>query len=439
MATINSDPKRISELPPFTTALPSDSYIPVVYNGSNYKVRYSDFLQTQNIIIDKVALGLDKVNNTADTDKPLSNAVVQSLAGKANLLHTHEVSDINQFTFHVTDVIKSVMSTIPVTEIPLVNTALSYKADLSILSGYVTTTVFDTLVSSVNNKSDKNHTHTPLSIGLSNVDNTSDLNKPISTATQAALNDKVDKSYLATVIAGLGSGGGAVVKVKQKPHMVARYNTCDQTGYNVSVLASHPLFTSETWTRTGPSLVMELDSSTIDHETISVGDSIIVYNAGERQTSALVTMVNGTSITMDCSDIGAFTNVNTGAINYIVKLKYTHNSVTSGALTSGSLSISNALTFYSTQIISMSFYIPANALAATSYVVNLPASFFNIIGLNDTIDNLYLPSLSVRTATDVLPVLGATLYVNQSGAGYRSFTIGSLGSVAQGKLINLNF
>ena len=87
----------------------------------------------------------------------------------------------------------------------------------------------------------------------------------------------------------------------------------------------------------------------------------------------------------------------------------------------------------------MSFYIPANALAATSYVVNLPASFFNIVGLNDTIDNLYLPSLSVRTATDVLPVLGATLYVNQSGAGYRSFTIGSLGSVAQGKLINLNF
>ncbi|GHT69610.1 hypothetical protein AGMMS50239_36660 [Bacteroidia bacterium] len=35
-------------------------------------------------------------------------------------------------------------------------------------------------------------------IGLSNTDNTSDLNKPVSTATQAALNDKVDK------IAGLG-------------------------------------------------------------------------------------------------------------------------------------------------------------------------------------------------------------------------------------------
>ena len=30
-------------------------------------------------------------------------------------------------------------------------------------------------------------------MGLENVDNTSDLNKPISTATQTALDDKVDK------------------------------------------------------------------------------------------------------------------------------------------------------------------------------------------------------------------------------------------------------
>lgn len=47
---------------------------------------------------------------------------------------------------------------------------------------------------------------TKTTIGLGNVDNTSDLNKPISTATQAALNtldeDKADKTDIATVESG---------------------------------------------------------------------------------------------------------------------------------------------------------------------------------------------------------------------------------------------
>ena len=40
------------------------------------------------------------------------------------------------------------------------------------------------------------HTHTKNDAGLNNVDNTSDLNKPISNATQAALDKKVDKTSI---------------------------------------------------------------------------------------------------------------------------------------------------------------------------------------------------------------------------------------------------
>ena len=40
------------------------------------------------------------------------------------------------------------------------------------------------------------HTHTKKDVGLNNVDNTSDLNKPISNATQAALDKKVDKTSI---------------------------------------------------------------------------------------------------------------------------------------------------------------------------------------------------------------------------------------------------
>lgn len=63
-------------------------------------------------------------------------------------------------------------------------------------SGFATQNYVDSAVSSV----------TKTTIGLGNVDNTSDLNKPISTATQAALNtldeDKADKTDIATVESG---------------------------------------------------------------------------------------------------------------------------------------------------------------------------------------------------------------------------------------------
>lgn len=63
-------------------------------------------------------------------------------------------------------------------------------------SGFATQNYVDSSVSSV----------TKTTIGLGNVDNTSDLNKPISTATQAALDtldeDKADKTDIATVESG---------------------------------------------------------------------------------------------------------------------------------------------------------------------------------------------------------------------------------------------
>lgn len=63
-------------------------------------------------------------------------------------------------------------------------------------SGFASQSYVDSAVSSV----------TKTTIGLGNVDNTSDLNKPISTATQAALDtldeDKADKTDIATVESG---------------------------------------------------------------------------------------------------------------------------------------------------------------------------------------------------------------------------------------------
>lgn len=89
-----------------------------------------------DVTIDKTFIGLDKVNNTTDLEKPISNATQAALDLKAN----------NDATSIVTE---------------------KWRAQLRI----------------------------------NNVDNTTDLNKPVSTATQAALDKKADK---ATTLAGYG-------------------------------------------------------------------------------------------------------------------------------------------------------------------------------------------------------------------------------------------
>lgn len=52
------------------------------------------------------------------------------------------------------------------------------------------------LANALNDKAASEHTHTKAEVGLGNVDNTSDANKPISTATQEALDGKINTSAL---------------------------------------------------------------------------------------------------------------------------------------------------------------------------------------------------------------------------------------------------
>jgi hypothetical protein len=91
--------------------------------------------------VTKAQVGLGNVDNTSDVNKPISTATQAALDNKAD-----------------NDTV----------------TAVSDK-----LSTHLTAT--------------NPHNITKSTIGLSNVDNTSDKNKPVSTATQTALDNKVDK------------------------------------------------------------------------------------------------------------------------------------------------------------------------------------------------------------------------------------------------------
>ena len=151
--------------------------------GAGNVLQASDNLASLASALDaRTNLGLGNVNNTADLDKPISNATQTALNGKADTGHTHE---------------GFVSSTDP---------RLSDARPASDVSAWA--------------KAATKPSYTKTDVGLGNVDNTSDVNKPVSTATQTSLNAKQ-----ATLVSGtniktingtsvLGSGnvdvGGAV-------------------------------------------------------------------------------------------------------------------------------------------------------------------------------------------------------------------------------------
>jgi hypothetical protein len=67
----------------------------LAYNGENYKVTIKELLNAVPLPT-LAALGLDKVDNTADIDKPLSHAVIHALNNKAAAIHRHSIADIEE-------------------------------------------------------------------------------------------------------------------------------------------------------------------------------------------------------------------------------------------------------------------------------------------------------------------------------------------------------
>lgn len=116
-------------------------------------------------------IGLGNVNNTSDANKPVSGPTATAIAG-ALQAHVNATNPHEQYA-----------TTAQVTQIVTAQAGgLAPVQSVNGQQGAVTIT--------------------KASIGLGNVDNTSDANKPISTAVAAALGSKLDAAALATALAG---------------------------------------------------------------------------------------------------------------------------------------------------------------------------------------------------------------------------------------------
>lgn len=126
--------------------------------------------------IDKTMVGLGNVDNTSDLGKPISTATQTALDLKQDTL----VNQVN---------IKSVNGNSLLGSGDLV---LSTVAALDDLTDVVITSVSSGQFLKYNGTNWVNANPTKSDVGLGNVDNTSDANKPVSTATQTALDLKAD-------------------------------------------------------------------------------------------------------------------------------------------------------------------------------------------------------------------------------------------------------
>lgn len=131
--------------------------------------------------VTKTQLGLDKVNNTSDADKPVSTAQAAAIKVVQDDLTSHKGNKANPHEVTKAQVGLSNVDNTADLDKPISN---STQASLDVIT--------NSLESHIGDQSNP-HNVTKEQIGLGNVDNTSDKDKPISDAAQNLFDTKVDK------------------------------------------------------------------------------------------------------------------------------------------------------------------------------------------------------------------------------------------------------
>ena len=170
--------------------------------------------KTAKIIVNKSTVGLGNVNNTSDNDKPISSAQASAIADAkqagttaqanldAHISNKENPHEVTKSQVGLSDVDNTSDKNKPVSTAQATAIADAKKAGTDAQAN---------LTAHINDKENP-HEVTKAQVGLGNVNNTSDANKPISTATQNALNEKLDKTAVVGVTVEATKGQAADAK-----------------------------------------------------------------------------------------------------------------------------------------------------------------------------------------------------------------------------------
>jgi hypothetical protein len=134
----------------------------------------------------KTILAINNVDNTSDLNKPISTATQTALDTKIDKNSVITGATKTKITYDAKGLVTAGTDA-DIADISGLQTALNAKQATLVSGTNIKTIENQSLLGSGNIDLDKSD------FGLGNVDNTSDANKPISTATQTALDNKVDK------------------------------------------------------------------------------------------------------------------------------------------------------------------------------------------------------------------------------------------------------
>lgn len=177
------------------------------------------------VALTKGDVGLSNVDNTSDANKPVSTAQQTALDGKVDKSVVTAKGDLIAGTAAST-----------VARLPLGTNGQALVIDTTTATGlkWAALTASNAVTSVAGRTGDV--VLTKSDVGLANVDNTSDANKPVSTAQQTALNLKANDSAVVKLAAGaeqLISGDGTYTAIRAEvPYSVADTNADQWAFFN---------------------------------------------------------------------------------------------------------------------------------------------------------------------------------------------------------------
>jgi len=272
--------------------------------------------RTGAVVLAKTDVGLGNVDNTSDADKPVSSATQTALDLKANtndarFTNTRTPSDDSVSTAKLQDSSitepKLAISNSPVSGNFLAWDGTNFKWQDQ--ASAAVTSVSGRTGAVALSKSD---------VGLNNVDNTNDASKPISTATQTALDAKASTASLSTV-----ATSGAYADLSGKPTLpTAGTGGSNYAAGNDSRITG--AVQSSTVTAKGD-LLVATGSSSLSHVSVGTNGQVLVADSSQG-TGVRWSTVQGQSSTRSVNHVNANLTASASSLTdyvYIIDGAYT--------------------------------------------------------------------------------------------------------------------